>query len=108
MLLSSTFRPSLLMGIHADQHVKEQLQQKRPQNSSLFSPSLLTSEVIAGAAGLSKALQQAKGNSRAPAVVAAALGALRMPQGGMLGSGVLLLNLLDSVQLVSSLQNLTR
>ena len=49
---------------------------------------------------LAKALKQAKGRVGAPAVVAAALGELRRPQGENLGAGVLLLDVLDSVELV--------
>lgn len=52
--------------------------------------------------GLAKAIQQAKGNLRAPTVIAEAIRVLRRPQGKAVSNGVLLLDVLDSVELVCS------
>ncbi|CDI87040.1 hypothetical protein EPH_0071750 [Eimeria praecox] len=70
-----------------EQYVKQQRQRQH--------------ELGPASGGLSKAIQQAKGRLRAPAVVAEALRALRKPQVESVGNGVLLLDMLDSVELVS-------
>ncbi|CDJ50866.1 nucleoside diphosphate kinase, putative [Eimeria brunetti] len=91
-----------------EQYVKELRQRQREQGSAATEAG-----AKAGAAGkLAKVIHQAKGKLRAPAVVAEALRALRTPQGDSVGNGVLLLDMLDSVELAEELEsrqlNLTR
>ncbi|CDJ69342.1 hypothetical protein ENH_00067540 [Eimeria necatrix] len=89
-----------------DQHVKQQQQQQQPPHQGSTAGAAPQAAAAAGAAtGLMKAIQQAKGNLRAPTVIAEAIRALRRPQGKAVSNGVLLLDVLDSVELVCSKSN---
>ncbi|CDI79240.1 nucleoside diphosphate kinase, putative [Eimeria acervulina] len=81
--------------------VKQQRQRQHEQGSAATE----TAGTTKPARGLAKAIQQANGRLRAPAVVAEALRALRRPQSEGLGNGVLLLDMLDSVELAEELES---
>lgn len=84
------------MNLSAEQYLNQQRQRQREPAGTDAAAS------VKAAGGLLKAIQQAKGRLRAPAVVAEALRALRRPQREGIGHGVLLLDMLDSVELVSN------
>ncbi|CDJ39507.1 nucleoside diphosphate kinase, putative [Eimeria tenella] len=89
-----------------DQHVKQQQQQQQPLHQGSTTGATPHAVAAGGAVtGLAKAIQQAKGNLRAPTVIAEAIRVLRRPQGKAVSNGVLLLDVLDSVELVCSKSN---
>ena len=90
-----------MFGSSAELFVKQQRQRQHEQGSAATE----TAGTTKPARGLAKAIQQANGRLRAPAVVAEALRALRRPQSEGLGNGVLLLDMLDSVELVSNFRS---